>query len=38
VLERDQATCWHPPGRWPSPGLANVAPLHISRNAPEGLY
>jgi hypothetical protein len=38
VLERDQATCWNPPGRWPSPGLANVAPLHISRNAPEGLY
>ncbi|HEX4359155.1 MAG TPA: hypothetical protein VH141_16620 [Pseudonocardia sp.] len=38
LLERDQATCWNPPGRWPSPGVANVAPLHISRNAPEGLY
>jgi hypothetical protein len=38
VLERDQATRWDARGRWPVDGVANVAPLHISRNAPEGLY
>ncbi|MEU8150839.1 hypothetical protein [Nonomuraea sp. NPDC048901] len=38
VLERDQALRYETGGRWPSDGVANVRPLQISRQAPEGIY
>ncbi|XVQ90082.1 hypothetical protein ACQP2K_22520 [Microbispora siamensis] len=38
VLERDQALRFDTGGRWPVDGVANVRPLQVSRQAPEGIY
>jgi hypothetical protein len=38
VLERDQAVRYDTRGTWPSDGVANVRPLQISRETPEGVY
>ncbi len=38
VLERDQAVRHDLGSRWPCDGVANVHPLQISRQTPEGVY
>ncbi|MGC4807695.1 hypothetical protein [Micromonospora sp. DT233] len=38
VLERDQAIRFRTSDEWPCDGVANVAPLQISTDKPEGLY
>jgi hypothetical protein len=38
VLERDQALRYDTGGRWPVDGVANVRPLQVSRQTPEGVY
>jgi hypothetical protein len=38
VLERDQAVRHDLGSRWPCDGVANVHPLQISRESPEGVY
>jgi hypothetical protein len=38
VLERDQAVRFRTPREWPCDGVANVAPLQVTADKPEGLY
>jgi hypothetical protein len=38
VLERDQAIRFDAGDRWPCDGVANVQPLVVSSDKPEGLY
>jgi hypothetical protein len=38
ILERDQAIRYDTGAAWPCDGVANVRPLEITQNTPEGLY